>query len=82
MLNYLKFDQNRWKKYNHNCHYQNRLRHYEYLKIFKKCGFIIIEEKLLFSAIDIPPELIETYKNKDETWKATSAHIILKKAIH
>ena len=82
MLNYLKFDQNRWKKYNHNCHYQNRLRHYEYLKIFKKCGFIIIEEKLLFSAIDIPPELIETYKNKDETWKATSAHIILKKAIN
>lgn len=82
MLNYLKFDQNRWKKYNHNCHYQNRLRHYDYLKIFKKCGFSVIEEELLFSAIDIPAELTEAFKNKDETWEATSAHIVLKKAIY
>ena len=81
MLNYLKFDQNRWNKYNHKCHYQNRLRHYDYLKIFRKCGFTIIEEKLFFSANDIPAELIEAFKNKDETWKATSAHIVLKKAI-
>lgn len=79
LLNYLKFDQNDWRKYNHNCHFQNRLRHYDYLKIFKRCGFVVIEEDLVFSESEIPTEIIDAFKNKDETWKATSAHIVLKK---
>jgi SAM-dependent methyltransferase len=80
LLNYLKFDENTWEKYNHNCHYQNRLRHYDYVKIFNKCGFVVMEEKLIFSENNIPTEIMEVFKDKDETWKATSAHIILKKA--
>jgi hypothetical protein len=79
LLNYLKFDQNEWKKYNHNCHFQNRLRHYDYVKIFKRCGFVVIEEDLVFSESEIPTEIIQAFKDKDETWKATSAHIVLKK---
>jgi predicted SAM-dependent methyltransferase len=79
LLNYLKFDQNGWKKHNHNCHFQNRLRHYDYVKIFKKCGFAVIEEDLVFLESQIPTEIIQAFKNNDETWKATSAHIVLKK---
>jgi hypothetical protein len=79
LLNYLKFDQNGWRKYNHNCHFQNRLRHYDYVKIFKRCGFVVIEEDLVFSESEIPTEIIQAFKDKDETWKATSAHIVLKK---
>jgi predicted SAM-dependent methyltransferase len=79
LLNYLKFDQNGWKKHNHNCHFQNRLRHYDYVKIFKKCGFVVIEEDLVFLESQIPTEIIQAFKNNDETWKATSAHIVLKK---
>jgi len=79
LLNFLKFDERTWKKYNHNCHYQNRLRHYDYLAIFRKSGFVIIEEELTYGENNIPPEVIKAFQDKDKTWKATSGHIILKK---
>jgi len=80
LLNYLRFVENDWKKYNHNCHYQNRLRHYEYVEIFKSCGFVVIEEELIYAEEDIPTEIIEVFEGKDETWRATSSHILLKKS--
>lgn len=79
-LNYLRFDENSWKRYNHNCHYQNRLRHYDYLEIFGSCGFVVEEEELVYSESKIPAELSDAFRDKDETWMATSAHIILMKA--
>ncbi len=78
-LNYLKYSDIEWKKFNHSCHYQNRLRHYDYIKIFESLGFFIVEENLDFSENNIPQEIEELFKNKDETWKATSAHIVLRK---
>ena len=80
LLNYLKFDEKTWKKYNHNCHYQNRLRHYDYVEIFNRCGFVVIEEDLSFSEENIPAEIAESFRDKDATWCATSAHLILKKS--
>lgn len=80
LLNYLRFDKETWKKYNHNCHYQNRLRHYDYVDLFKGCGFVVIEEELSYAEDNIPPELLEAFKGEDETWCATSSHIVLKKS--
>ena len=80
LLNYLKFDEETWEKYNHNCHYQNRLRHYDYVEIFHRCGFVVIEEDLSFSEENISAEIAESFKDKDATWCATSAHVILKKS--
>ena len=34
LLNFLNYSSDDWKKYNHESHYQNRLRHYEYIDIF------------------------------------------------
>ena len=79
MLNYLKFDETGWKKYNHNCHFQNRLRHYDYLAIFKQTGFVVKEQELFFEESEIPGEVIEAFKHKDESWQATSAHFVLMK---
>lgn len=81
LLNYLRFDENTWKRYNHNCHYQNRLRHYDYIEIFNKCGFIVINEELDFLEDNIPNEVVKAFKHKDKIWKATTAHIVLKKAL-
>ena len=81
LLNYLSFDENTWKRYNHRCHYQNRLRHYDYIEIFNKCGFIVIYEDLIFSEDSIPSDIIKAFEHKDEKWKATSAHILLKKSL-
>ena len=79
LLNYLKFSHNQWKKYNHKIHFQNRLRHYEYINIFEKIGFKKIKEDLYFAEKDIPSKIIDSYKNLNPSWKATSSHIILKK---
>lgn len=79
LFNYLKYSNKEWKKYNHNCHYQNRLRHYEYIKIFKVAGFDVIDEELIFDEKNIPADITELYKEKDMTWQATSAHIVLRK---
>ena len=79
LLNYLKFSHHQWKRYNHKLHFQNRLRHYEYTNIFEKIGFRIIKEDLLFAEKNIPSAILDSYKNINPSWKATSAHIILKK---
>ena len=79
LLNFLKFSNRQWKRYNHNIHFQNRLRHYEYIDIFEKIGFRIIKENLFFAEKNIPSLILDSYKNLDPSWKATSAHIILKK---
>lgn len=81
LLNYLRFDENTWKRYNHDCHYQNRLRHYDYIEIFNKCGFVVINEELDFFEDSIPDEIVKEFEHKDEKWKATAAHIVLKKAL-
>ena len=79
LLNFLKFSHHQWKRYNHKIHFQNRLRHYEYIDIFEKIGFRTIKEDLFFAEKNIPSLILDSYKNLNPSWKATSAHIILKK---
>lgn len=79
LLNYLKFNEKDWAKYNHNCHYQNRLRHYDYIEIFAECGFVVLEEELEFSEHNIPIFISNLFTDKNEEWKATSSHLILQK---
>ena len=80
LLNYLRFTNKQWKRYNHKFHYQNRLRHYEYINIFKKIGFKVINEDLVYAEKNIPSIIYDSFKNFSPTWRATSAHIVLKKA--
>ena len=80
LLNFLKFTPEKWRRYNHNIHYQNRLRHYEFIDIFKNAGFNVIKEELIYAEKNIPSDILNSYKNFNPNWKATSAHIILKKA--
>ena len=76
----MKFTPEKWRRYNHNIHYQNRLRHYEFIDIFKNAGFNVIKEELIYAEKNIPSDILNSYKNFNPNWKATSAHIILKKA--
>jgi hypothetical protein len=81
LLNFLNFLEFEWKKYNHQCHYQNRLRHYQYKQLFNECGFYIIKEELIFDEKNISQDLHFKFKDKDQSWSATSAHLVLKKII-
>jgi hypothetical protein len=78
-LNFLNFSDSEWKKYNHKCHYQNRLRHYEFKKLFSECGFRVVSEELIFNEKRISEDLLFKFKDKDSSWQATSAHWVLKK---
>jgi SAM-dependent methyltransferase len=42
--NFLQFSETEWKKYNPSIHYQNRLRHNDYLEIFENTGFTLVKE--------------------------------------
>jgi hypothetical protein len=78
-LNFLNFSDFEWKKYNHKCHYQNRLRHHEFKKLFNECGFGVVSEELIFNEKRIPEDLLFKFKDNDKSWSATSAHLVLKK---
>jgi hypothetical protein len=79
LLNYLNFSESEWRKYNHNCHFQNRLRHNDYKLIFLDCGFQIMSENLFFCEEHISDDLRKIYKNDDPSWSATAAHFALRK---
>lgn len=78
-LNFLNFSDSEWKKYNHKYHYQNRLRHYEFKKLFNECGFRVVSEELIFNEKRISKDLLFKFKDQDRSWSATSAHWVLKK---
>lgn len=80
LLNYLKYSDSEWNKHNHSVHYQNRLRHFEYVDLFEMAGFTVIEETLEFAESNIPDEVVSLWNGYDESWKATAAHIVLKKS--
>jgi predicted SAM-dependent methyltransferase len=42
--NFLRYSEKEWKKYNPPIHYQSRLRHKDYLKIYMDSGFEILED--------------------------------------
>ena len=79
LLNYLNFSENEWKKYNHNSHFQNRLRHYEYIEIFKNHGFKLIYEDLFYKEETIETNLAKMYSKMPKSWSATSSMVMFKK---
>lgn len=43
--NFLRYSDSKWEMFSPSLHFQNRLRHPDYVALFKSCGFQIIEEK-------------------------------------
>lgn len=44
VYNFLKYDNKEWKRYNPSLHFQNRLRHSDYINIINSTGFTIVKE--------------------------------------
>ena len=80
-LNYLNYTESEWAKLNHDCHFQNRLRHYDYIEILKHCGFQIIEESLNYMSDEVDDNLKSKFSEVDERWSAISAHILVRKMV-
>jgi predicted SAM-dependent methyltransferase len=46
IYNFLQFSEAEWRKYNSFIHYQNRMRHREYVELFREAGFEVLEQNL------------------------------------
>jgi len=76
-LNFLQFDDHSFRKYNHSSHYQNRLRHYDYLSLFNDLGYELLACKCENSAM--LPEIISNQFNQlDPSITATQGIFLLK----
>lgn len=80
-LNFLKFSEKEWnKKYNHKCHFQNRLRHSDYRKLFNEIGFDISYEKIIDKADSLPSSVsIDNKKNEDDNLALRGYFLAIKK---
>jgi SAM-dependent methyltransferase len=47
VFNFLEYDERTWRRYNPDLHYQNRLRHPDYLRIYEEAGFSVVAEEQL-----------------------------------
>ena len=72
VYNFLKYSDKTWEKYNPSLHYQNRLRHKDFLNIISKTHFEIVEEVTeMPSAMDI--KMLENMDINDK-YKAYSVN--------
>jgi hypothetical protein len=62
-LNFLKYSNKTWKKYNTNYLFHNRLRHQDYRKLFLKNGYKIIDE--IIGTISEKPKVISKEFDQD-----------------
>ena len=76
MLNFLKYSEDKWERYNHRSHYQNRLRHDRYIELFKENGFNLLQEELDFSDHEIPNDISKLFVNHDASWRAVASHCV------
>jgi len=76
-LNFLKFDQNEWKKFNNLYFFQNRFRHQDYRNFFLKHNFEILEE--IKGTIGKPPKKISNiFDTSDNETYILWGHFLLK----
>jgi SAM-dependent methyltransferase len=46
VYNFLQYDERQWRRFNPPLHYQNRMRHSQYRRMFAEAGFEILDEEL------------------------------------
>lgn len=80
-LNFLRYSPVEWEKFNHSNHYQSRLRHNDYKKIFMKIGFQVIEDLPYFDQTNIPDKIATKFNNGDCQWLATSGYFVARKEL-
>ena len=77
-LNFLRFSEERWARYNHRSHHQNRLRHSDYVEAFVAAGFDVEVLWVRRSAGALPEVIDSSFRGLDDL-DATSAHFLLRK---
>ena len=82
MLNFLKFSDHDWSRYNHSCHFQNRLRHFEYEAIFIALGFKVLKSEPYFSGCLELGDINDKFDTLRPSLTATSGYFLLENVSH
>ena len=76
-LNYLKFSEAQYERYNRAHHYQNRLRHYHYVELFRQLDYEIVTEQALNFA-PCPDSVSTDFDTNEPTLCATQGVFLLR----
>ena len=76
-LNFLQYEARDWERYNHGNHYQNRLRHYDFRRIFSSLGFVTEVDEPFFEG-EKPPSLSSDFDASDPAVYATGGYFRLR----
>jgi hypothetical protein len=63
-LNFLRYSDEEWARFNGRRHHVNRLRHSDYLRLFREAGFTILEESTL-PGEDAPKQIADRFRCYD-----------------
>jgi hypothetical protein len=75
-LNFLSYSEEEWKKFNNSYLFQNRLRHQDYKRIFKKAGYKITEI-FVGSTSRGPKKICHEFDNKSEETYINWAYFLI-----
>lgn len=83
--NFLRYSEKAWKKYNPDLHYVNRLRHVDFVRLFRDAGFEIIHEETfrpegweqMLAGVPVHKSFAELYSTEELSF--TSGRFVLKK---
>lgn len=78
-LNFHRYSEEEWKRYNHDCHFQNRLLHHDYKALFTSLSCFDVDERILSTCDEVEPYLKEKFSSKSGSWTALSGHFTLTK---
>lgn len=76
-LNFLRFSDKEFSKYNHKVHYQNRLRHYDYEELFAELGFELLRHEAL-NKVPLPAAIANVFRTGDPSLPYASGCFLLK----
>lgn len=75
-LNFLQFTERQFERFNHASHFQNRLRHRDYERLFREAGFSIESEQVLGWA-ELPPGFPQDNPRRcDRDFAATAGRFV------
>jgi len=77
-LNYLRFTEAEWRRYNHRCFYQNRLRHNHYRGLFEAAGFTVLQQEALAPCAALPPKVEPALLTGDDSDFCKRGHWVLR----
>jgi len=75
-LNYLQYSTGQFSQFNHRVHYQNRMRHHDYLRLFRSLNFKIIKAEGV-DAAPRPPLISDEFDRKEPSLCALKGIFLL-----